>query len=182
MTTNNLSAIRIEGSEARIRKMLTDLDGRATVVIRGGKGVLYVGVPPQELGWLDKVARDRGCKKQEVRSLPGHEKALCGVFTTNRRFHEPHCKTCMKLRPQKPGPSAPVIVAKIEPGQDFNLSGVIASLEITRDRLFEQLDQMERLITNLKGYRDAESKLVSLEQESRDRIQAARELLNEGKL
>lgn len=179
MTGTNLSVVKLEGTESRIRKILKDLNGRATVIVRGAPNILYVGIPNGELGWLEKVAKDLGCKKQEVPSLPEHQKTLCGILTTQRRSHEARCKACAALRPPKPKVSAPVTAAKIEPGQDFNLDGVIASIEITHERMFEQLDRLEELLTSLKGYRDAREKLAGLEQEAKDRMQAAKKLLNE---
>ena len=188
MSNTNLSVVRLEGSEYRIHKLLKDLNGRATVIVRGSRGILYVGLPSQELGWLDKVIKDIGCKKQELPSLPEHEAALCGVLVINRRYHEGRCKACAVLRvqkppvtkqPRKPRASKAIVVAKIEPGQNFDLNGVIASIEITHDRLFAQLDSLETLMTNLKAYRDAKDQLSGLEQEAKDRMGAARKLLNE---
>jgi len=190
MTSANLVSVRLEGTEPRIRKILKDLNGRATVIIRGSGKVLFVGVPSNELGWLDKVARDIGCTKHELPSLPKHEKALCGILTVSKRYHEGRCKACAAVRAQMamvPAPLKPakvakaVTVGKIEPGQNFDLNGVIASLEITHDRVFNQLETLENLITDLKGYRDASDKLGELEQEAKDRMSAARNLLNSGK-
>jgi len=192
MTIANLVSVRLEGTEARIHKILKDLNGRATVVIHGSGKVLYVGVPSSELGWLDKVVKDIGCTKQEIPLLPEYEKALCGILTVSRRYHEGRCKACARVRAQmgpagKAAPikkllsSAPITVGKIEPGQNFDLNGVIASIEITHDKLFGELESLENLLANLKGYRDAKSKLGELEQEARDRMSAARNLLSEGK-
>jgi len=189
MTSPNLASVRLEGTEPRIRKILKDLNGRATVIIRGSGKALYVGVPHSELGWLDKIAKDIGCTKHELPSLPKHEKALCGILTVSRRYHEGRCKACAIVRTQMPVvPAAPkraraskaVAVGKIEPGQNFDLNGVIASLELTHDRIFNQLETLENLITDLKGYRDASDKLGELEQEAKDRMSAARNLLNSG--
>ncbi len=191
MTSANLVSVRLEGSEPRIRKILKDLNGRATVIIRGSGKALYVGIPSSELGWLDKIAKDIGCTKHGLPSLPEHEKALCGILTVSKRSHEGRCKVCARVRAQMPpaekkAPKAakaskPVTVGKIEPGQNFDLNGVIASLEITHDRVFNQLEILENLITDMKGYRSASDKLGELEQEAKDRMSAARNLLNDGK-
>jgi len=191
MTSANLASIRLEGTEPRIRKILKDLNGRATVIIRGSGKALYVGIPSSELGWLDKIAKDIGCTKHELPSLPEHEKTLCGILTVSRRYHEGRCKACAIVRAQMPPaekkalkklrPSAARTVGIIEPGQNFDLNGVIASLEITHDRVFNQLEILENLITDLKGYRGARDKLGELEQEAKDRMSAARNLLNSGK-
>ncbi len=190
MASANLAPVRLDGSELRIRKILKDLNGRATVIIRGGGKVLFVGVPSSELGWLDKVARDIGCTKKELPSLPDHEKALCGILTVSKRYHEGRCKACAIARAQMPtAPAAPKraraskaqTVGKIEPGQNFDLNGVIASLELTHDRIYERLETLENLITDLKKYRDATDKLVELEQEAKERMSAARNLLNSDK-
>ncbi len=190
MTSTKLVSVRLEGTELRIRKILKDLNGRATVIIRESGKTLYVGVPPSELGWLDKIAKDIGCTKQELTSLPEHEKALCGILTVSKRYHEGRCKACAIMRAQMPPAekkvpkiakaSAAETVGKIEPGQSFDLNGVIASLEITHDRIFNQLETLENLITDLKKYREATDKLGELEQEAKDRMKAARNLLNSG--
>ena len=191
MTSANLASVRLEGSKPRIRKILKYLNGRATVIIRGSGKALYVGIPSNELGWLDKIAKDIGCTKHELPSLPYYEKALCGILTVSKRYHEGMCKACAIVR-AKTGPvekrvprsvkaSKPVTVGKIEPGQNFDLNGVIASIEITHDRLFGELETLENLLVNLKGYRDAASKLGELEQEAKDRMSAARNLLNSSK-
>ncbi len=190
MTNTSLASVRLEGSEPRIRRILKDLNGRATVIIRGGSKVLFVGVPSNELGWLDKVARDIGCTKHELPSLPKHEKALCGILSVSKRYHEGRCKACAIVRaqmspvrkePTKQRPSKATTVGKIEPGQNFDLNGVVASLEITHDRVFNQLDTLGNLITDLKKYREATDKLGELEQEAKDRMSAARNLLNSDK-
>ncbi len=192
MTNTNLASVRLEGTEPRIRKILKDLNGRATVIIRGSSKALFVGVPSSELGWLNKVAKDMGCTTHELPALPKHEQALCGILTVSKRYHEGRCKACAKIRSQTPQvekkapkplkPSATRTVGKIEHGQNFDLDGVIASVEITHDRLFAELESLENLLTNLKGYRDAKDKLTGLEQEARDRMSAARNLLNSGEL
>lgn len=198
MISPNLASAKLEGTEARIRKILKDLNGRATAIVRGsserkGTAILYVAVPANELGWLDKVAKDIGCTKHEIPSLPEHEKALCGVLTVNRRHHEGRCRACAKVRAQTapagkrvptktPKASASKTIGKIEPGQNFDLDGVIASIEVTYDRLFSQLEFLENLLNNLKGYRDAKGKLDGLEQEAKDRMNAARNLLNNSKI
>lgn len=189
MTSASLASVKLEGTEARIRKILKDLNARATVIIRGSGKALYVAVPTSELGWLDKIAKDIGCTKHELPSLPKHAKALCGILTVSKRHHEGRCKACAIVRSEmppvrkqltKPRTMKVVTVGKIEPGQNFDLNGVIASIEITHDRLFERLETLENLLTNLKGYREAEGKLGELEQEARDRMSAARNLLNSG--
>ncbi len=191
MTNANLASVRLEGSIPHIRKMLKNLNGRATVIIHGSGKALFVGVPTSELHWLDKIAKDIGCTKQELPSLPAHNKALCGILTVSKRYHEGNCKACAIVRAQmspadKKTPKAAktsksVTVGAIEPGQNFDLNGVIASLELTHDRIFNQLEILENLITDMKGYRDASDKLVELEQEAKDRMSAARNLLNDGK-
>ena len=183
-TPSGLSAVKLEGSESHIRRVLKDINGRATKIIRGPKGVLYVGVPSSELAWLDTVAKDAGCKKSEISSFPDHRKAPCGVLTTDRPHHALRCKACIALRPKDRSSvsskaSEVIVVARIEPGQDFNLDGIITSLEATREKMFGQLESIESLLTNLKAYRDARNMMVELEQEVKDRLKAVRLLLKE---
>jgi len=192
MSTGNLISVKLEGTESRIRKILKDLDGRAAMVVRGGGTVLYVGVPASELGWLDTVAKDIGCKKQEVESLPGHDKALCGILTVSRRYHEGRCKACARIRAQlapaekevvrKPRVRADKVIAKLEPGAPLNLDGVISSIEVTRDQLWEKVESIDNLLTNLKAYRDAKEKFTELKAEADKRVDAVKLLLRDGEL
>ncbi|KKK60839.1 hypothetical protein LCGC14_3020320, partial [marine sediment metagenome] len=96
MKTSNgsLSSVKLEGTEYRIHKVFKDLNGRASIVIKGGKGILYVGVPSSELGWLDKVTKDIGVKKHEITILPKYGKAPCGILVVNLHQHVGRCKTC----------------------------------------------------------------------------------------
>ena len=190
MTSTNLSTVKLEGTPIRIRRALKFLNGRATLVVHGSKQILFIGVPHSELGWLDKVAKDIGCKKLELNVMPKYETALCGLLTTDKWHHEGRCKACGKIReargPVKKPRKAPTAlkcktVGKVEPGQSFDLNGVIASVEVTHDRIFAELEGLENLLTNLKGYRDAMGKLSDLEQEAKDRMNAARNLLQDGK-
>jgi hypothetical protein len=173
---------------------LKDLDGRATTVVRDTSNIIYVAVPPSELGWLDKVVKDMGCKRLDVDELPEHEIALCGTKTTHKKQHEGGCKSCRVLhaqqesqrpkkekrerKPRKPRSSKSTrILAKIEPGQNFDLDGVITSVEMTRDRLLEAYNGLDDLAKNLRAYKDITERIPSLEQEAKDRMAAARKLL-----
>ena len=81
----------------------------------------------------------------------------------------------------KAAPRAVVPKAKIEPGMDFDLNGVIASVELTRDRLYEQVEIVDDLLKNLKAYRDAKETISKLSTEAKERREAVRLLLAGGR-
>jgi len=179
-----MCATKLEGSEYRIHKVLKDLNNRAYMVIRGGRGTLYVSVPGPELGWLDKVTRDIGIKKQEIHNLPEHKKAPCGALVVNLEQHKGRCKACQALRTtvSAPKPQKAITVARIEPGQDFSLDGVISSLEATRNRVASQLEVVDNLLNNLKQYKDAKLMITELGSEVKGRVDAVKLLIQDGKL
>ena len=125
MTSANISIVRIEGTEAHVRMFLRDVNGRATKIVRDKGNVVYVCLPSQELGWLDKVARDVNVKKQEVRELPAHQVALCGICTTQLKQHSARCKRCTAMRPKKSQDGECKTVTKAIGLQDASLSGLI---------------------------------------------------------
>lgn len=78
-------------------------------------------------------------------------------------------------------PRAPV-VAKLEPGVDFNLDGIISSVEVVKDQLWEKVEYLDTLLVNLKQYRDDKEKITELSVEADKRVAAVKLLISEGKL
>ncbi len=78
-------------------------------------------------------------------------------------------------------PRAPV-VAKLEPGVDFNLDGIISSVEVVKDQLWEKVEYLDTLLVNLKYYRDDKEKITELSVEADKRVAAVKLLISEGKL
>ncbi len=187
MVGSTICPVRIEGTPARIRKMNKDVINRVSVLIRDTNARLYVGVPSQELGWLDKVCKDTGVKKTEIQEFPKYSKAKCGVCTTNVKQHEGHCNACRAIAGKEPMAvsagkrkahnSSAVTIAKIEPGQNFDLNGVVASAEITRDRLLEAYEKLDNLIKNLNEYKDIRDRIPDLEKEAVERMNAVKKLI-----
>ncbi len=167
---------KLEGSEYRIRKSLRDLR-EAQTKVQDGRTTLYVQIPPNELGWLEKVAKDIGLKLLEIPQLPVYKTAPCGVNTTNVSMHKARCRKCRALI-GKPIAASTMTLGKIEPGQELNLDSVIASLGATKDKLYAELEKVEGLLTNLTGYRDAKTKLNDLEKEVEEKMAAARMILH----
>jgi len=160
-------------------------------------GFLYVCIGEQHQNWLADVCHDFGASLMSLAETPDglrspHKEvytAPCGEELYDPilfSHHSRNCEKCKEIKAQHPivvKPTTPraKTVAKIEPGLEFNLNGVVASLEVTRDRLYEHLETLEALLKNLQGYREAKDKLAGLEEEARDRIKAAKVLLNEGR-
>ena len=104
--------------------------------------------------------------------------APCGEKFYDPQIYARHygrCPECREITGAK-------VVAKLEPGMDLNLEGVISSLEAVRDRLWEKIEAVDNLLQNLKGFRDAKEKLTELSVEADRRIDAVRLLLRDKKL
>lgn len=174
MVNTNLSIVRLEGSKVRVHRLLKDINGRASIVVHGGSGILYVGVPSCELGWLDKVARDIGCKKQEMQGLPEYGEAPCGLLTTSVAHHTPRCKKCTALRPPKPHNGEAVTVVKVEGLHDLTFNGL---LELMRKRMDEALVLAQEYDTVIKAAEkipELETQLKTYQEELGDHKQALR--------
>lgn len=168
MASPNLQAVKLEGTEAHIKKILRHLDGRATVVVRGAKTELFVAVPGSELGWLDKVAHDMGCKKLEIPELPEHEKAPCGILTTDVRHHKARCKECLKLKPEKPAPvprttrsrnGKAQTVVKVEGLHDLTLEGLVTFMKNRMEDALALASEYDTVLKALEKIPELEDKL-----------------------
>lgn len=74
------------------------------------------------------------------------------------------------------------MVAKLEPGAEYNLDGIISSVEVVRDQLWEKVEYLDSLLLNLKQYRDDREKIAELSVEADKRVAAVKLLISEGKL
>lgn len=135
---------------------------------------------------LSSLCKDFGAALEILRKAPGglHApkqevyKAPCGEEFYDPMLYAPHIRKCLKCKELSGGK----VVAKLEPGQDFNLDGVIASLEPVRERLVERFETLDNLINNLKAYRDARDKISELTTEVDKRIAAVKLLIAERRL
>lgn len=84
--------------------------------------------------------------------------------------------------PRKPRTPKAKVVAKLEPGVDFNLDGIISSVEVVKDQLWEKVEYLDTLLVNLKYYRDDREKIAELGVEADKRVAAVKLLISEGKL
>lgn len=156
------------------------------LMVRWRNSKLYACISNQHQNWLSRVCQDFGASSRMLEeapvgiSAPTKEEYLtpCG-----EKFYDPiqysqHFRTCEKC-----SKGAKVkVVAKLEPGVEYNLNGVISSLEVVRDQMWEKVETMDNLLNNLKVYRDSKEKLVSLDEEVGKRVEAVRMLLKDGKL
>ena len=185
--------LKSESSESS-RKIASFLKKRR-LLVRWVDSILYACIGNQHQNWLSNVVRDYNTtlvaldKMPEGQKMPKHEeyKAPCGevfydpLMTSN---HQRFCDKCRTLRGAPVEKTAkprkrPSVIALIEPGQEFNLNGVIASIEITKERLFSQLELIETLLTNLKQYQGMKDQIVSLGSEVKGRVDAVRTLLRD---
>ena len=177
------------------------------LLVRRENGRLVACIGSQHQGWLSKVCGDFGSTLMVLddtpkgMSNPGKDDytAPCGEVFYDPRLYSPHVKYCTKCRKLKtqtpdeaqangtiPAPTLPAsktrlpVIAKLEPGQDLNIEGVILSLEVTKERLQEQLSRLDSLIENLKGFKDSKDMLSELDTEVKQRVAAVKLLMSDG--
>lgn len=172
MTSTQPSVVRLEGTDTRIRKLMKDLNGRATILVRGGKGVVYAGVPNQELGWLDKIARDIGVKKAEIPAFPKYEKAPCGVFTTAPHYHVGRCRKCAALRPQKSHDGESKTVVRVEGLHDLTLNGLIGLMKGKMDEAMALAQEYDTVVKALEKVPELQLQLGALTKQIDEHRQA----------
>lgn len=156
------------------------------VMVRRRDGNLFVCASPNHQVLLSSLCKNSGAaleilrKAPEGLNAPKQEvyKAPCGEEFYDPMLYGPHHRRCPKCKELSGGK----VVAKLEPGQDFNLDGVIASLEPIREQLVERFETLDNLINNLKAYRDAKDKISELTTEADKRIAAVKLLIAERKL
>jgi len=174
-------------------------------------GNIIVCISNHHQGWLSDLCRDfnsdlsmldqapAGLKvpKRESYLTPCGEEFFDPILVSN---HVRFCDKCKSLAPAKaeaPKVAAPKrrgrplgksrsgkarTVAKLEPGMNYDLNGVISSIEIVRDRMWEKCEFLDNLIINLKNYRDDKEKITELSIEASQRVDAVELLLRDGKL
>ncbi|GAI47730.1 unnamed protein product, partial [marine sediment metagenome] len=104
--------------------------------------------------------------------------APCGEKFYDPILYSHHYRDCEKCIASKKAK----IVAKLEPGEPFNLNGVVSSLEVVRDQMWEKVEMLDNMLDNLKVLRDSKEKLAELNTEVTKRIDAVRLLLKDNKL
>lgn len=160
------------------------------LLVRPQDGHAFACISDAHVGWFTNVCKDFGVtsslldKAPAGLTIPKKEEyiAPCGEVFYDHKLAARHRRWCPKCRLMRGVSPKPGLVAKLEPGQDLNLNGVIASLEVTRDQLWERLENLDALLSNLKGYRDGKEKLSELTAEVSQRIEAVKLLLKDGKL
>lgn len=153
------------------------------LMARRHDGNIIACISDNHEGWLANVCRDFNAGFSILEQAPKGVRvptqevypAPCGVEFYDPIQYAHHFRTCKKCK--KEG-----ITAKLEPGVELNLNGVISSIEVTRDQLWEKVEAIDALLTNLKAYRDAKGKLTELMDEASKRVDAVRLLLRDGKL
>lgn len=179
---------------AKVRRSLMN----QKLLVRNDHNCLYACVSDAHIKWLSDVVGDFNASFTHLPSKPEGQRspkkeiyqAPCGEEIYDPLLYSRHLRYCPKCQPliskepkkeryKKP---SKVVVGTLEPGQKLNLDGVIASLEITKDRMFERLEVIDKLITDLKVFRDSREKLDELQQEAVSRMQAVKMLINSGQI
>ena len=172
MTSTDSSIVRLEGSDARIRSLTKDVSGRASIIVRGSEGVMYVGIPNGERGWLDKVAKDHGVNQAVIDMLPEHERAPCGTLTTGLRGHTGRCKKCAALRPQKPRDGEVKTVLKVEGLHKLNLDGLLGFMKGKMEEAFALAQEYDTVIKAIEKIPELKAQMDKLTAQMGDHRQA----------
>ena len=183
-----------------VRNIVKDLR-KQHLLVREVDDKTYACIGNAHQSWLVKVVTDFGGQVRVLEEAPKGQRIPAKeeyILPCGEKVYDPvmvgqhirWCNKCKEIEQGKrkakgeiiiPGEKA-VVTAKLEPGQSFNLDGVIASLEITRDQFWQELEQLDKVLENLKGYRDAKTRLDEFSKEAGLRLNAARQLLKEGKV
>lgn len=156
------------------------------LMVRRRNSKLYACISNHHQNWLSRICQDFGAQLRVLEEAPTGLKGPtkeeyltpCGIKYYDPVQYSQHFRTCDKCSKV----SEARVVAKLEPGVEHNLNGVIASIEVVRDQMWEKVETMDELLNNLKIYRDSKEKLVELNEEVTKRIEAVRMLLKDGKL
>lgn len=172
-------------SEETNRKVIKSLREQH-LLVRSKDGDLYACISNHHQVWLSNVCKDFGASFLILEQaptgirIPRQEEYLapCGEKLYDPMLFAQHCRSCLKCKKVK----GAVVIAKLEPWKELNLDGVISSLEVVRDQLWERVEGLDNLLTDLKGFRDAKGKLAELNTEADKRVNAVRLLLRDNKL
>jgi len=172
-------------SPDNVRSILHSLRSQH-LMVRQHNEHLVACVSNHHQAWLSRVCQDFHADLKVLETapagikVPAHEvyTAPCGQEIYDPILYTAHFRNCPKCKAAKEGK----VVAKLEPGQEHDLNGVIVSLEVVRDRLMEKCEMVDNLINNLKAYHEAKDKLSELHTEVDMRIAAVKLLITEGRL
>lgn len=172
------------------------------LMVRRRDNIMHACISTAHQDWLSRVCTDFGAQLKVLEQPPQGErsakeegyKMACGLVVYDpleAGRHTRWCKKCKEIEGKK-APAQVVttgvaktkatVVAKLEPGQDLNLDGVITSLEVIRDQFWAEFDKLDKVLENLKAFRDAKLGLTGLQKEVELRLNAARQLLTTVKL
>lgn len=187
--------IKSQTEEART-KVFKSIRGQK-LMVRKVNGRLVTCIGSQHQGWLSDVCRDFGSvltvldgPPDGVTALSKEEyKAPCGEIFYDPRLvatHQKYCSECRKAKalsvPTSTKRTSAHTVAKLEPGQDLDINGVITSLQVMKSRLEEKLVLVDSLVENLKGFMDSKDMMDELDVEVKQRVAAVKLLMDDGKI
>lgn len=156
------------------------------LMVRKQDGNLLACVSNDHQLWLSRVCQDFHANMVVLEKAPeGVRVPKREVYTTpcNQEVYDPllysnHLRNCPKCKASR----GAEVVAKLEPGVEHDLDGVIVSLEVVKDQLLQEFETVDSLVTNLKAYRDAKGRVSELHAEVDGRIAAVKLLIGEGRL
>ena len=131
-----------------------------------------------KLDILDKIPEGIRAPSKEEYTTPCGEKFFDHTLVGQ---HVRNCGKCMEINKQAVLPEVKkkdLVVAKLEPGQELDLDGVILSIEVVIDQLSERLETVKVVDDVLKKYRASRNELAEVYMEADLRLKAAKLLIN----
>lgn len=131
-----------------------------------------------KLDILDKIPEGIRAPSKEEYVTPCGEKFFDSTLLGQ---HVRSCGKCMEINKQTVLPEVKkkeLVVAKLEPGQELDLDGVILSIEVVIKKVSERLDTLKIVDDVLKKYRASRNELAEVYMEADLRLKAAKLLIN----
>lgn len=160
------------------------------MMVRRWNGNLFACVSSHHQGWLTKICSEFSATARVLEQAPPHSRTPkkeayttpCGEELYDPILYTQHIRDCRKCKKIQKAvkPKEEKVTPRIEPDTDFNLDGVIKSVEATRDRLYAQIEVVDGLLRSLSGYRDTKAQLDKLSAEVKERREAVKLLVSKG--
>ena len=132
-----------------------------------------------KLDILDKIPEGIRAPSKEEYVTPCGEKFFDHTLVGQ---HVRSCGKCMEITKQAEPPinkKEDLVVAKLEPGQELNLGGVILALEMVRDNMSKRLEEVVDVLDGLRRYRTKRNELAKVYMETDKLLNAVKRLVNE---
>lgn len=191
--------IRLDsGNTTPIKKAYKDLTGRVINLVQETQKRIYVEIPEEEQGWLDKVCKDFNLNQIKQTSSPKYDKAPCGLLTIDVARHHLACTKCkiaegrnvasvpkvigpgtMNLNPYKPRNGKSRTILSVPGLSDFSLNGLLSLFKTRRDEAMDLADHYDKAAKALESLEETEKNLIKFQEEKKQHVQALNFFLEE---